>query len=85
LKLVGGAALGEAECGEVEGDCDADQESAKAAVKGCMVVSEVFSQDGHDAAGEEAEVSCGEEAAGFGRELSSFEEHGGFSILKFSL
>jgi hypothetical protein len=84
-RLICGAALGEAERGEVEGNGETDQESAEGIVKICMVESEVFPQDGHDAAGEEAEVSGGEEAAALGSELSSFEKHGGFSFLKFNL
>jgi hypothetical protein len=57
------AVLSETKCIEVEGDGEAEKESAEAVIDGLVVVGEGTRQEGHGEAGEEAEVADGEEAA----------------------
>jgi hypothetical protein len=79
------ATFGAAECIEVEGDGEAEKESAEAVVDGLVLVGEGALQERHGNAGEETNVADCEEATGLEAETISGEAHGGFSELKFSL
>jgi hypothetical protein len=78
--LVLGAITGQAHGSEVEDDGEAEKESAKRIVEGCVLQTEVFVKDRQDEAGREAETTADEEAAAFRGEVSSCEAHGQISL-----